>query len=120
MRQRILDAAFSIFAERGFAGASTLEIATRAKVSKRELYAHFKNKEALFAAGIEANAPLLQSPLNVPAITDRDALATALKGYGIMTVSRVSDPGVLAAVRLAIAESVTSPELPRALNRFGR
>ncbi|MGZ3349744.1 MAG: TetR family transcriptional regulator, partial [Xanthobacteraceae bacterium] len=38
-RQRILDAAFSAFMEHGFAETSTLEIATRARVSKRELYA---------------------------------------------------------------------------------
>ena len=37
MRQRILEAAFSAFMERGFAETSTLEIATRAKASKREL-----------------------------------------------------------------------------------
>lgn len=120
VRQRILDAAFSVFAERGYAGASTLEIATRAKVSKRELYTHFANKEALFAAGIEANAPLIETPADLPAIVERSAMAAALKGYGVMTLSRVSDPDVLAAFRLAIAESVASPELARALNRFGR
>jgi AcrR family transcriptional regulator len=120
VRQRILDAAFSIFAERGYAGTSTLEIATRAKVSKRELYAHFANKEALFAAGIEANAPLMQISASLPAIADREAMAAALKGYGVMTLSRVSDPDVLAAFRLAIAESAAAPELARALNRFGR
>src|SRR5689334_7120715 len=99
LRERVLDAAFSVFAERGYAGASTLEIATRAKVSKRELYALFKNKEVLFAAGIEANAPLMQIPAELPAIADRGALAAALREYGVMTVSRVSDPGVLAAFR---------------------
>jgi AcrR family transcriptional regulator len=116
----LLDAAFSIFAERGYAHASTLEIATRARVSKRELYAHFRNKESLFAAGIEANAPLFQPPADLPAITTRPALRAALRKYGVLTVSRVSDPQVLAVFRLAIAESVTSPELARALNRFGR
>jgi AcrR family transcriptional regulator len=120
MRQRILDAAFSIFAERGYSGTSTLEIAKRAKVSKRELYAQFRNKEALFAAGIEANAPLMRISADLPAVTDREELAAALKVYGAMTLSRVSDQDVLAAFRLAIAESVTSPELARALNRFGR
>ncbi|HEY4834688.1 MAG TPA: TetR family transcriptional regulator, partial [Bradyrhizobium sp.] len=37
-RTRILDAAFSAFMESGYAETSTLEIATRARVSKRELY----------------------------------------------------------------------------------
>jgi len=38
-RTRILDAAFGAFSESGYARTSTLEIATRARVSKRELYA---------------------------------------------------------------------------------
>jgi len=37
VRQRILDAAFSAFMASGYAETSTLEIATRAHVSKREL-----------------------------------------------------------------------------------
>ena len=38
-RERVLKAAFAVFSSRGFSGASTLEIATRAQVSKRDLYA---------------------------------------------------------------------------------
>src|SRR5215831_17571453 len=41
VRQRLLEAAFSAFMEQGFAKTSTLEIATRARASKRELYAQF-------------------------------------------------------------------------------
>jgi AcrR family transcriptional regulator len=50
MRERVLGAAFSAFQEFGYAGASTIEIATRAKVSKRELYRLFGNKRAIGAA----------------------------------------------------------------------
>src|SRR5215469_8391229 len=39
VRERILEAAFAAFMKSGYAAASTLEIATRARVSKRELYA---------------------------------------------------------------------------------
>src|SRR5579872_5966383 len=46
----ILGAAFSVLMERGYAGASTLEIARRARVSKRELYAAFGSKEGILAA----------------------------------------------------------------------
>ena len=38
-RSRILEAAFAAFMENGYAATTTLEIATRARVSKRELYA---------------------------------------------------------------------------------
>lgn len=120
VRERLLDAAFSAFMEHGYAGASTLEIATRARVSKRELYAHFRNKEALFAAGIEASAPRIKNPVELPAIANREVLVEALKRYGVATLSGVTEPHVLAVFRLAIGEAAKSPELARGLNRFGR
>jgi len=43
VRGRILDAAFAAFMKSGYATASMLEIATRARVSKRELYAPVGN-----------------------------------------------------------------------------
>jgi len=46
LRGRIIEAAFAVLMERGYAGASTIEIATRAKVSKRDLYALFGSKQA--------------------------------------------------------------------------
>ncbi|MBV8653445.1 MAG: helix-turn-helix transcriptional regulator, partial [Alphaproteobacteria bacterium] len=49
--------------ERGYAGASTLEIATRAKVSKRELYALFGNKQGILTALISSRATRMRQPL---------------------------------------------------------
>ena len=43
VRERILEAAFAAFMKSGYATASMLEIATRARVSKRELYAPVGN-----------------------------------------------------------------------------
>ena len=43
VRGRILEAAFAAFTKGGYAATSTLEIATRARVSKRELYALIGN-----------------------------------------------------------------------------
>ena len=47
VRERILEAAFAAFMKSGYATASTLEIATRARVSKRELYAMVGNKQEM-------------------------------------------------------------------------
>ena len=52
VRGRILEAAFSAFAEHGFADTSTLEIATRARASKRELYAEFGSKRGILEAHV--------------------------------------------------------------------
>jgi AcrR family transcriptional regulator len=44
IRARMLAAARAIFAERGYAGASTKEIAQRADVAEVLLFRHFGNK----------------------------------------------------------------------------
>ena len=54
-RQRILDAASSVFAEEGFAGARVDEIARRAEVNKALLYYHVGNKQALYTAVLTRN-----------------------------------------------------------------
>src|SRR6267143_477739 len=52
VRARILEAAFAAFMKSGYATTSTLEIATRARVSKRELYALVGNKQEMLIACI--------------------------------------------------------------------
>src|SRR5437016_10492549 len=46
--QQIIDAALTIFGERGLAGARLEDIAKRAGLSKGTIYLYFPNKEALF------------------------------------------------------------------------
>jgi AcrR family transcriptional regulator len=50
IRERVLEAAFTLFSENGFSSTSMLDIATRTRVSKRDLYALFNNKHAVLAA----------------------------------------------------------------------
>jgi AcrR family transcriptional regulator len=52
-RQRILDAAYTLFYQRGFARVGVDEVASAAKVTKRTLYYHFKSKDQLLAAMLE-------------------------------------------------------------------
>src|SRR5882757_714209 len=66
MRKRILGAAFKLFVEKGYAGTSTLEIATRAKVSKRDLYASVGNKQAMLVAGITGRTAKMQLRPELP------------------------------------------------------
>jgi AcrR family transcriptional regulator len=58
-RQLLLEAAESVFAERGFAGATMAEIASRAGYSAANLYNVFENKEALFGEVIGSSAQLV-------------------------------------------------------------
>lgn len=52
-RQRLVDAALGLFAERGFAGATTAQIAARAGVAEKTLFANFGSKERLYQATLE-------------------------------------------------------------------
>lgn len=57
--QKILEVATRAFSERGFDGARIEEIAREAGVSKRLLYVHFGNKEALYRAVLDSQLDLL-------------------------------------------------------------
>ena len=52
-RQRILQAAAQVFAEKGYARATTRALAAAAGVNEVTLFRHFGNKQNLFAAVIE-------------------------------------------------------------------
>jgi AcrR family transcriptional regulator len=120
VRDRILDAAFAAFMERGYATTSTLEIATRARVSKRELYAKVGNKQEMLIACISRRAKRLDVPADLPALRDRETLEQVLASFGTRLVREISEPTVIAVFRLAIAEVVQAPEVARALNSIGR
>ena len=52
-RERILDAALDLFADRSFEGATTREIAARAGVSQPSLNYHFRTKDELWQAAVD-------------------------------------------------------------------
>jgi AcrR family transcriptional regulator len=120
VRNRILEAAFRAFMESGYASTSTLEIATRARVSKRELYALVGNKQEMLIACIAERAKRLEAPADLPVLCDRETLARVLVSFGGKLVREISDPAVIAVFRLAIAEATHAPEVAHALNSIGR
>ena len=120
MRTRILDAAFAAFMKSGYAATSTLEIATRARVSKRELYAVVGNKQEILVACISARATRLKVPADLPVPHDRETLAQVLASFGAQLVREVADPTVITVFRLAIADAVRTPEVAQALDSIGR
>jgi AcrR family transcriptional regulator len=120
VRVRILEAAFAVFMKSGYAASSTLEIATRARVSKRELYALVGNKQEMLIACISARARRLQTPADLPVPYDRETLEQVLASFGSQLVREITDPTVIAVFRLAIAEAVHAPEVAQVLDSIGR
>ena len=109
-----------LFLEHGFAETTTLEIASRARVSKRELYALVGNKEAMLATCIAERGNRMRLPEDYPAPADRPSLEAALRQYGATLLREVTDPDVLAVFRLGVAEAKRSPGIARSLVARGR
>jgi len=119
-RRAILGAAFTVLMKKGYAGASTLDIATQAKVSKRELYAEFGSKRGILEALIAATAERMQVSPRAQDFADREGFVEALVRYGIASLAELTHPAVVAINRLAVAEADRGPELGQLLDRHGR
>jgi AcrR family transcriptional regulator len=119
-RARIIDAAFAAFSAHGYSQTSMLEIATRARVSKRELYALVGSKQDLLAACITERAGRMRPPADLLEPRDRESLAGVLAAFGERLLREVSDPVVVGVFRLAITEAERAPEIALALDSIGR
>jgi len=111
---RIIGAAFETIMKKGYSATSMLDIATRAKVSKRDLYAMYPNKQAVVAATITSRAARMRLP-DLPAPTNLRELTETLVAYGKVVLREVNQPAVTAMFRLAIAEAEYSPDIADAL-----
>jgi AcrR family transcriptional regulator len=69
-REQLLDVARSLFAEKGFDGASIEEIAHRAKVSKPVVYEHFGGKEGVYAVVVDREMHFLLSQMTTALAED--------------------------------------------------
>lgn len=70
-RERILQAAFELISDKGFAGASTREIALRAGVAEVTLFRHFTNKENLFRQTAQRNSTIPVLEGLIPEVVDK-------------------------------------------------
>ncbi|PIB94179.1 TetR/AcrR family transcriptional regulator [Caulobacter sp. FWC2] len=109
----IVQAAFEVFAEKGFAAAKLDEIAARAGISKGALYLYFETKEDIFRAVVrEAVVPNLDAvefTLDNAAMPFPDLLRMLFVRLALMIqASRIG-----AVAKLVIGESRNFPELAR-------
>jgi AcrR family transcriptional regulator len=64
-RQAIIDAALSLFSEKGFRGVTTRELASAVGVTEPVLYQHFKTKSDLFRALVETQCQIPEAELEL-------------------------------------------------------
>lgn len=111
--KRVLDASLEVFTEFSFADSTTGEIASRSRVSKRDLYALFPNKQALLLA-------VVMREMQVQERSFREAIASAAKMrslrskldlIGIALVEDMLSSSMGVVRRLVISESLKQPFL---------
>jgi AcrR family transcriptional regulator len=85
-RQRLLDAAVTAFAERGFHGTSTRDIAAAAGMSPAAVYVHHKSKEellyALALAGHDLTLAVVREAI-ASAATPREQLTATARAFAL-------------------------------------
>lgn len=100
----------------GYAATSMLEIATRAKISKRDLYANFPSKQAVLLACITSRTSRMRLPPDLPAPHSREMLKATLSALGATVIREVCEPAAMSMHRFAIAEAERSPDVAAALS----
>jgi AcrR family transcriptional regulator len=80
-RERLLETAIGMFAEKGYAGTSVREIVEQAGVSKPVLYYYFKSKEGLFLAILDLAENLQKELLSEVLRSEGDVLNRLLILY---------------------------------------
>ena len=118
-RAAVLDAAFELLVERGYAGCTTSAIAQRAGASKETLYSWFGDKAGLFAALIERQAEATNARVQAALAGDGDVRTTLTDFAGGLLRLLLGERSV-AINRAAIAELSTAPELAQRLLAHGR
>lgn len=116
-KRDILDAAFAVFTERGFAATRIEDIAARAGIAKGTVYLHFADKEALFTGLVAGLASPVLAEIGALAIRDgltgRQAVTLLYDTFERLVLS--TDRRHL--IRLIISEGPTFPAIAEIYHR---
>jgi AcrR family transcriptional regulator len=100
-RQLILEAALDVFAEQGFEGATTKEIAARAGVTHGLIYFYFASKEELFQAAFQLTLSGVAKELPLSgAAESSDEPAVVIERCVTLLLETLSSPRVTSLARI--------------------
>lgn len=117
-REAILDAAQSLFAQRGVDGAPIEAIAAQSGVSKVTVYAHFGDKGKIFEALVQRETERLTREL-ARTTSDATTLEERLVNFGIALVQVMTEPCHLALDKALSLEAQRNPALGRRFYEAG-
>lgn len=120
-REAILDAAVTVFLERGVSNATLGEVAKAAAVTRGAVYWHFRNKLDLFLA-IESRARLLSEQIlaSVMAYSGPDPLTELARALIAALVAVDSDPKLRPTLTVLLLRCEYTDEMAPAIDRQRR
>ena len=113
-RSRILDAAYKLFAEKGYHEATMDDIAKRLGVSKGAIYLYFPSKEDLFEAMVKTAPQAFKEILYSSFGDEADPVQSATQFFDKMLKLSASNPGLSFEI---LSEASRNPTLKRILKQ---
>jgi AcrR family transcriptional regulator/DNA-binding MarR family transcriptional regulator len=114
-RSRLLEAAFAVVGEQGYAGMTVRRVAERAGVSPKTFYALFSDREDCFLAAFDHAVEVLAGRVRPVYDAEREWTARVRAGLGALLVCLDEEPALR---RLLIVEALVAGE--RVLERRAR
>ena len=111
-REQIVEGARKAFLVGGYDGTSTDEVASSADVSKATVYSHFRSKQEIFLAVLEAECER-QVDAAVDILCDTDGAEEILIQLACNVITLLTTPHVLDMYRVAVSGSRRFPEFGR-------
>ncbi|HBE71487.1 MAG TPA: hypothetical protein DDW52_25355 [Planctomycetaceae bacterium] len=118
-RIAIVRAAKSCFLKHGFVSTSMDAIAQEAEVSKRTVYSHFLDKQALLEAVIQEQAGAFEAFPHVSPLDNARQLRSYLIDYGVRLIELLTNVDTIDLGRLIISEARRHPELVSRFYKWG-
>jgi AcrR family transcriptional regulator len=98
-REQLIEVARTLFAERGFDGASVEEIAARAEVSKPVVYEHFGGKEGVYAVVVDREVRQLLGMMRDALTADSPRVLIEQAAFALLDYIEQSSDGFRILVR---------------------
>lgn len=115
-REQLLDTAVSLFAERGYGGATTAELARAAGVTEPIIYRHFSSKKDLFIAVIDRTSDLITETWERQLRTARDPAQRLRRLIGANPMVTDRGRGIYRVIVQAMTE-IEDPDILEAIQR---
>jgi AcrR family transcriptional regulator len=113
----LLDAALSLFVERGYAHTSVAQIARAAGVSKGAVYLYFPSKQALLEGLVKRAVRPVSTAALAALHTKPGSTRTALAAFLRQIAHRLADPQAIAVPRIVMREAAAAPEIAEMYRR---